>query len=135
MSKGIGSYEELARSCNVTRSTIYRRISNLEKARIITRQLHVGIDYERLNLIAVQIGINVAHTDEERIIDALKKYSEIKMMWRTYGPCNLVVVLFCDKGDTGKTIFKMSEMLEKLNAVSFQMCVGFSWEKLDLAPF
>jgi len=45
------------------------------------------------------------------------------------------MILFCSKGDEGKTIFKMREILEKLNAVSFQTCVGFSWEKLDLTPF
>ena len=49
--------------------------------------------------------------------------------------CNLVVVLFCSEGDEGKTIFKMREILEKLNVASFEMSVGFSWEKLDLTPF
>jgi len=135
MSKGISSYEELARNCNVTRSTIYRRIANLEKASIITRLLHVGVDFEKLNLIAVQIGINVSHMDEERTIETLKKFTETKIIWRTYGLCNLVVVLFCSKGDEGKTISRMREVLEKLNVVSFDFCVGFSWEKLDLTPF
>ena len=135
MSQGINSYEELARKCNVTRSTIYRRLANLEKTRIVTRRLHVGLDFQKLNLIAVQIGINVAHAQEDKTIEALKKYSEIKIIWRTYGTCNLVAVLFCSKGDEGKTIFKMREILENLNIVSFQMCVGFSWEKLDLTPF
>jgi len=135
MSQGINSYEELARKCNATRSTIYRRLASLEKNKIITRKIRVGVDFEKLNLIAVQIGINVPHAHEEKTIETLKKYSETKIIWRTYGACNLVVVLFCNKGEEGKTIFKIREILENLNILSFQMCVGFSWEKLDLTPF
>jgi DNA-binding Lrp family transcriptional regulator len=135
MSKGVSSYEELARDCNVTRSTIYRRIANLEKEKIITRQTHVGVDFEKLNIVAVDLRISVSRLDEERTVETLKKYEEIKIVWRTYGACNLAVILFCNKGDEGKTISKMREILENLNVISFEFCVGYSWEKLDLTPF
>jgi hypothetical protein len=40
-------------------------------------------------------------------METLKKYTEIKMIWQTYGTCNLVAVLFCSEGDEGKTIFQL----------------------------
>jgi DNA-binding Lrp family transcriptional regulator len=135
MSQGINSYEEFAKKNNVTRSTVYRRLANLEKTGVIVRRLQVGVDFEKLNLVAVHVGINVSHLYGDRTIEALKKYSEIKIILRTYGTSNLIVVVFCSKGEEGKTIFKMREILDRLNITSFEANVGFRWEKLDFTPF
>lgn len=93
------------------------------------------IDFEKLNLVAVEILINVAHLDEEKTIQTLKKYAETKIILRTFGFCNLVVILFCTKGEEGGAISEMRSVLEKLNVTSFKFCIGFGWEKLDLSPF
>ena len=135
MSQGINSYEELAKKYNVTRSTIYRRLEHLEKAGVVVRRLHVNVDFDKLNLVAVHIGINVANLQEDRAIETLKKYSEIKIIFRTYGTSNLIAILFCNRGEEGKTIFKMREILEQLNVASYDISIGFKWEKLDLTPF
>ena len=135
LSKGVSSYEELATNLGVTRSTVYRRIASLEKAKIITRQLHVAVDFEKLDLTAIEATIKVARLDEERTVETLKKYAEIKILLRTYGAGNLIVMLFCNKGEEGKTISKMREALEKLGVLSFEFWVSYSWEKLDMTPF
>ncbi len=97
MSKGVSSYKELAERCGVTRSTVYRRVVNLEKAKVIVSQLRVGLNFEKLNLVAVIIGINISPADEDGVIDLLKKREDIKMIWRAYGAHNLVVIVGCAK--------------------------------------
>lgn len=135
MGKGINSYEALAQKCNVTRSTIYRRVNRLEEIKVITRQTRVILDFEKLGRIAVAVGINVAQKDEQKVIDALKKREEVKMMWRTYGAHNLILILICSKGDEGNKINKLRALLEEFTVKSVDICVGFGWEKMDITPF
>ena len=135
MGKGINSYEALAQKCNVTRSTIYRRINRLEEMQVITRQTRVVLDFEKLDRIAVAVGINVAQKDEQNVIDALKACAEVKMMWRTYGAHNLILVIICGKGDEGNKINKLRALLEEFTVKSVDICVGFGWEKMDMTPF
>ena len=135
MGKGINSYEALAQKCNVTRSTIYRRINRLEGTKVITRQTRAVPDFEKLNRVALAVGINVLQKDEQNVVGALKKRDEIKMMWRSYGSHNLILLIFCSKGDEGKTINKLRGILEEFTVTSIDICVGFSWEKMDMTPF
>jgi DNA-binding Lrp family transcriptional regulator len=135
MGKGINSYEALAQKCNVTRSTIYRRVNKLEETKIISRQTRVIPDFEKLGRIALAVGINVAQKDEQKIIDALKNCDEIKMIWRTYGSHNLILIIICSKGDEGNKINKLRAILEEFTVESADICVGFGWEKMDMTPF
>jgi DNA-binding Lrp family transcriptional regulator len=135
MGKGINSYEALAQKCNVTRSTIYRRVTRLEEMKVITRQTRAILDFEKLNRIALAVGINIAQKDEQKVIDALKKCDDIKMIWRTYGAHNLILITFCSKGDEGNKINKLRALLEEFTVTSVDICVGFGWEKMDMTPF
>ena len=135
MGRGINSYEALAQKCNVTRSTIYRRVTRLEEMKVITRQTRVIPDFEKLNRVALTVGISVAQKDEQKVVDALKKCDYIKMMWRTYGSHNLILITFCSKGDEGNKINKLRAILEEFTVKSVDICVGFGWEKMDMTPF
>ena len=135
MGRGINSYEGLAKKCNVTRSTIYRRVTKLEEMKVITRQTRVILDFEKLDRIALAVGINVAQKDEQKVIDALKECDDVKMMWRTYGSHNLILITFCNKGDEGNKINKLRAILEEFTVKSLDICVGFGWEKMDMTPF
>jgi DNA-binding Lrp family transcriptional regulator len=135
MGKGISSYEALARKCNVTRSTIYRRVTKLEEMKVITRQTRVVLDFEKLDRMAVAVGVNVAQKDEQQLIGALKKRDEVKMIWRTYGAHNVILIMICSKGDEGNTIDKLRTLLEEFTVKSVDICVGFGWEKMDMTPF
>lgn len=135
MGKGVNSYDSLAKICNVTRSTIYRRLNRLEETKVITRQTRVVPDFSKLNRIALAVGINVAQKDEQNVVDTLKKCDAIKMMWRAYGAHNLVLMMFCSKGEEGNKINKLRAILEEFSVNSLDICVGFSWEKMDITPF
>ena len=135
MTKGVNSYEDLADKCSVTRSTVYRRVNSLEKAGIITGQIHVGLNFEKLDLITLHVGINVESKDEEKAIEALRKVPEVKMVWRTYGAYNLVLIVFCHKGNEGRVIDGLREIFEGVKVKSYDVSVGFLWEKMDMTPF
>jgi DNA-binding Lrp family transcriptional regulator len=53
LSSGISSYEELARNCNVTRNTVYRRIAVLERKGIIKKTVRSIIDYNQLEIASL----------------------------------------------------------------------------------
>lgn len=135
MGRGINSYDSLAQKCHVTRSTIYRRVNKLEETKVIIRQTRVVPDFEKLDRIALTVGISVAQKDEQKVVDALKKCADIKIMWRTYGAHNLILITFCSKGEEGNTISKLRAILEEYPVKSIDICVGFSWEKMDVTPF
>jgi DNA-binding Lrp family transcriptional regulator len=135
MTKGIKSYEELAQNCGVTRSTVYRRITNLEKKKIITHQIRIALDFEKLGLMAINFGISIEPKHEEEVVDALKKLAFVKMVWRTYGAHDIEAIAFCDRGEEGETVCRMRQVLGKFNVTHFETCVGYSWDKNDTTPF
>lgn len=135
MSKGVNSYEELARKCRVTRSTIYRRINIMEKNNIVMNQIRMAVNFEKLDLVVVLLGLNVTNENMEKVIGILMEHECVKMIWRTFGAYNLSVIIFCGKGDEGKRIYEMRDIFEKLHVNSFEVAVGFGWEKMDMTPF
>jgi len=135
MSRGVYSYDELAEKLHVTRSTIYRRISRLEKTNIISKRI-MGIPaYPKLGLSAILIGIDIAHEDTATAVDLLVKQNDIKLVWKTYGKHNLIIAIVCEKGCEGKAIFDLRERLSKLKITGFDYSIGFSWEKVDFSPY
>jgi DNA-binding Lrp family transcriptional regulator len=123
------------KKCDVTRSTVYRRVTNLEKEKIITRQIRVALDFEKIGLVAINFGLNLEPKDEENAVATLKKMANVKMIWRSYGSHNIVLLVFCQKGEEGKTIDKMRRIFEELAVTSFDTCVGYSGEKTDMTLF
>jgi len=132
LSIGANSYDELAELCNVTRSTVYRRIRKLEKEKIIVRKVKFAVDVTKLDITPLAVGINIAHNDENQAIDLLRKCPNISLLWRTYGNHNIALMALCKKGEEGQLIYDMRKKLEKLNVESIDTCVGFIWEKTDL---
>lgn len=66
---GVYSYDEIAKSCNAGRNTIYRRIEKLEDTGVITRRIGAFPNFEKLNLSAVIVGINVRTVDIEGAVN------------------------------------------------------------------
>jgi DNA-binding Lrp family transcriptional regulator len=134
---GIYSYEELGKLCNAGRNTIYRRIDRLEKLDIITRKIVAYPNYEKLNLSAVVIGLNVNTVDLDRAIDFLKKQNHIKFLWKTYGTHDIILMLVCNKGEVGKCIYELKKSLENsgIHLNRIDSSTSISWDKIDLNPF
>jgi DNA-binding Lrp family transcriptional regulator len=135
MSRGVYSYDELAEKLQVTRSTIYRRISKLEKTHVISKRIMAVPDYTKLDLSAILIGIDIAHEDTAEAVDLLVKQDDVKLVWKTYGKHNLIIAIVCEKGCEGKAIFDLRERLAKLKITGFDYSIGFSWEKVDFSPY
>ncbi len=136
LSRGTYSYEDLARECNVTRNTIYRRIAALEQQGIIRNTIRCSLDYEKLALSTLCISAKIAQADKQRAYADLKSNPYVKLLWRCYGEhANLFMVLFCPKGNEGPIIQSITEIMESYSATNLQVTVGFAWEKMDLSPF
>jgi len=104
ISIGANSYDELAKLCNVTRSTVYRRIRKLEKAKVILHKVKFAVDITKLNITPLAVGINVAQSDEDRAIALLKNCPKISFLWRTYGAHNIALIALCKRGEEGQLI-------------------------------
>ena len=134
---GVYSYNELAELCNAGRNTVYRRIDKLEKMGIITKRIMAFPNFEKLNLSAVIIGMDVKPGDLDKTANFLKRQHQVKFLWKTYGTHDLVYTIICDKGDVGTCIYNLKKALEKLNItpLRFDASTSVSWEKIDLSPY
>ena len=132
LSVGANSYDELTELCDVTRSTVYRRIRKLEKEKIIVRKIKFEVDVTKLDMTPLAVGINIANSDEEQAIELLKDFPKISFLWRTYGAHNIALLAMCKKGEEGQLIHDIRKSLQKLDVTAIDTCVGFIWEKADM---
>jgi len=135
LSLGTNSYQELARNCNVTRNTIYRRITTLENRGIIKNILSCVVNLEKMDITPINIGVRIKQANQNKAINLLKNNKYVKFLWRTYGENNLILLVFCPKGKEGVIIQDIRAVLEGLNADNICVSVGFTWEKMNYSPF
>jgi DNA-binding Lrp family transcriptional regulator len=132
LTSGISSYEELARTCDVTRNTVYRRIATLERNGIIKNTIKCNVNLELLDITPIFIGIKVTQTELNKACQALSSHRNVRLLLRSYGNHNLNLIAFCLKGKEGRVIQSITAILETCNATDIDISVGFIWEKSDL---
>jgi DNA-binding Lrp family transcriptional regulator len=135
LSVGTSSYEELAKTCNVSRNTVYRRIAALENKGIIKNIIQCSINLEQLDITPITIGAKILQAEQEKAVRLLSVNSHVRLLMRTYGDSNVSMILFCSKGKEGEIIQRINLILEECNATCVNVSVGISWEKMDLTPF
>jgi DNA-binding Lrp family transcriptional regulator len=135
LSVGTSSYEELARTCNVSRNTVYRRIAALESKGIIKNIIQCSINLEQLDITPITIGAKILQSEQEKAVRLLAVNRNVRLLMRTYGDSNVTMIVFCSKGKEGEIIQRMNLILEECNATCVNVSVGISWEKMDLTPF
>lgn len=135
--RGVYSYNDLAKRCDVARSTIYRRINRMEETGVISKRIMAIPDFMKLDLTAISIVMDINQLEVDRVIDFLKHLPKVKFLWRSYGSFNVTAVIICDRGKEGECISNIRQILEKMNIniKKFEAAVSFTWEKVDLAPF
>jgi len=132
---GIYSYDDLARTLNVTRSTIYRRIENMEKQNLITKKIMAIPDFERLNLSSILVAVTAAFDDVSECIEHLKGLPNTKLLYRCYGAHQAYALITSEKGNESQVIESIQMALKDKKTISYIVSVGYKWEKVDLAPF
>jgi DNA-binding Lrp family transcriptional regulator len=132
LTSGISSYEELARTCNVTRNTVYRRIATLERKGIIKNTIKCNVNLDVLGITPIFIGIKVTQTELNKACQSLSSHKNVRLLLRSYGNHNLNLIAFCLKGMEGRVIQSITTILEACNATDVEISVGFIWEKSDL---
>lgn len=135
--RGIYSYNDLAKLCDVARSTIYRRIHLMEESDIISKRIMAIPNFTELDLTAISIFMDINQVDVDKVVDYLKSVPKVKFLWRSYGSFNVTTVIICDKGEEGQCISNLRELLEKkeIHLKKFEAAVSFAWEKVDLSPY
>jgi DNA-binding Lrp family transcriptional regulator len=136
-SRGIYSYSELAEKCGVGRNTVYRRVGRLEAENIIDKKIRALPNFTKLNLSAICVMMDVAQSEVEKVISFLRRQSQVKFLWRTFGTYNITSVIICDKGEEGRCISNLREVLEKMNIAlnKFEAAISYTWEKIDFSPY
>ena len=135
LSSGTSSYQELARFCNVTRNTVYRRIAALENNGVIVNTLRCVVNLEKIGITPVTIGVRIQQINQDKAINLLASNNYVKFLWRTFGEHNLTLVAFCPQGKEGLLIQDLRAILEDLNAEHICVSVGFAWEKMSYSLF
>ncbi len=135
LSAGISSYEELARECNVTRNTVYRRMAALEKKGVTKKTTRTAIDYNKLDITAIAIALNLPQQNQQKLLASLQEYGRVKLLLKAFGAHNVIAVAFCSKGQEGETINCLRSIAENCNAISLDISVGFGWDKIDFTPY
>jgi DNA-binding Lrp family transcriptional regulator len=137
LSRGVHSYAEIAERCGVGKNTVYRRISRLESEKIIDRRFRALPNFTKLNLSAICVMMDVAQSDVEKVLRILKRQSQVKFIWRTFGASNITTVIICNKGEEGKCISNLRGLMEKMRVKlnKFEAAISFTWEKIDFSPF
>lgn len=135
LSAGTSSYEELAHQCNVTRNTVYRRISLLEEKGVIKNTLRCVVNLDHMDITTINIGAKILQQNQDKAVSLLSRNKNVKLLWRTFGDHNLILVAFCSKGCEGQTIQELKTVLEDLGAEHLCVSVGYCWEKADFSPF
>jgi len=137
LSQGVYSYAELAEKCGAGRNTIYRRVNQLETSGIIDRKLRAVVNFTKLNLSAICVMMDIPQSEVDRVVSFLGRQPQVKLLWRTFGPYNITTVILCNKGEEGKCISNLREVLEKMRIAlnKFEASISYIWEKIDLSPF
>lgn len=132
---GTRSYAELARLCQVTRNTVYRRIASLENRGIIKNIIRCTINLDQIEITSICMGVTISQSDQDKAFNLLAAHKNVKFLWRTYGEHNLSLVALCPKGAEGKVINSLKAILEEFDVKQICVSIGFAWEKTDFTPF
>jgi DNA-binding Lrp family transcriptional regulator len=132
---GIHSYDDLAKMLKVTRNTVYRRTDKLEKMHVIRKRVMAIPEFRNLNLSATIVGFHVAYNDMDKVVEAIKTMSQLRLLWRAFGAHSVVAVLNCEKGNEGKTITELHKTLSEFRTTQYHISIGFQWEKVEIPPY
>ena len=77
LSIGANSYDELAKLCNVTRSTVYRRIRKLEKEKIIVHKMKFAVDITKLDITPLAVEKNSRIVMKSKRLKCLKSFQRL----------------------------------------------------------
>ena len=130
---GIHSYDELARTCSVTRNTVYRRISRLERIQVISRRIMAIPNFSKLGLSAILIGLDVSSGDVDMVMKAIEQ-RPVLFLWKTYGDHQIVVVMTCERGFEGQAISEFRRSVAKLGVNDMHVSIGYEWGKISFVP-
>jgi len=104
---------KIAKELNITEAAVRKRISSLEKERILLGYKAV-VDYKAIGISASLTGMDVEPERLWNVVDELKKMDEIKSMWLTTGDHTLMAEVVADGVDA---ISAIHEKIGKIRGI------------------
>ena len=137
ISKGANSYSDISDKMEVSRSTVYRRIRQLEEKDILKNRLVAIPNFQKLGFSAMAVGITVDIEDIEKAIKYLKNDSRFKVVLRTYGEHDIFAFFLTADPKDKTTPIKIQKIQKKMKnknirIESMDTLEVIEWEKIDL---
>lgn len=135
--KGANSYSDISDKMEVSRSTVYRRIRQLEEKDILKNTLVAIPNFQKLGFSAMAIGVTVDIEDIEKAIKYLKNDSRFKVVLRTYGEHDIFAFFLTPDPKDKTTPIKIQKIQKKMKnknirIESMDTLEVIEWEKIDL---
>lgn len=83
LSEGVNSYQDLARTCNVARTTVYQRIAYLQSKGIIQNTVSCTINLNQLEITPVFICAKISLYCQDNAVALLSTFSNVRLLWRS----------------------------------------------------
>lgn len=137
VTEGTYSHSKLAELTGASKSTIYRRLKELEEEGVLEKRIMAIPNFEEIGFSSIILGIKVGIGNLNKIINFLEQVDQVKFLWRTYGEYEAVAVLMCDEQNVGVCINNLKEAIENMDieVENFVVAPSVSCEKMELAPF
>ncbi len=133
--EGVSSYSKLADIVGVSRNTVYRRVKKLEEKKAVKEKNITIPNFGEIGYSFALIGMDVSPEDLDDALEFLKDQDKVKLLWKTYGFYEIIILLISEKDDLGDSVNEMRGELEKrdIEVRRYGVSPGISWEKLDFS--
>lgn len=133
--QGVKSYSQLAEIVGVSRNTVYRRVKKLEEKNAVKEKNITIPNFGEIGYYFALIGMDVSPEDLDDALEFLKDHDKVKLLWKTYGFYEIIILLISEKDELGNSVNEIRGELEKRNIEvrRYGVSPGISWEKLDFS--
>jgi DNA-binding Lrp family transcriptional regulator len=102
---------QLARSLNLSRTTVQSRIERLERQRVVVGYTVVVPDAAEAALVRAHVFITVAPRQSGAIEQALRKIAEVRVLHSVSGPFDLIAVV------AAHSIGELDALIDRIGAL------------------
>ncbi len=120
----------IAEQLGISKATVSRRLSRMEKDGVITGY-SVEVNPSKLNLMRALLSIEVIGSSVHNVIEELKRFPEVANIYKSFGDHNIVVELFTSSVDS---LYELIQERFLVIANIYNVEVDILVERIDVDP-
>ncbi|WGI17755.1 winged helix-turn-helix transcriptional regulator [Methanonatronarchaeum sp. AMET-Sl] len=135
--EGRSSYSEIGEKLDISQTTVYRKIKEMEEEGYIQKNRAILPNYNKLDISVVALGISLKDIEsEDKVIDILKNDEYSNILFRGYLEHSIISILFCEEGKAGKAVKKIKNEFRQnnINPETVDITISTAIEKIDMLP-